>query len=129
MTTELFTALNVAAQIIAFEIRAQAPSQKIANSISVKPVMTSEMDSEIEVNFEVNYGDKIYGLFLDFGTMAERETERGEWNPNPGKGKGGIKPRFFTTPSEATILRVMELIEEAYLKQETERIEEELANL
>jgi hypothetical protein len=127
MTTELFTALNTAAQIIAFEIRAQAPSQKIANSISVQPVLSSDMETEIEVNFEVNYGDKTYGLYLDFGTMAEREEERGEWNPFPGKGKGGIKPRFFTTPSEATTLRVMELIEEAYLKQESDRIEKQLA--
>lgn len=120
MSPELFDALNISAQIIAFDIRAQAPSRKIANSISVRPVLASEMDSEIEVDFEVNYGDKIYGLFLDFGTMAERESERGEWNPNPGKGKGGIKPRFFTTPSEATTLKVMELIEEAFLKSQAQ---------
>ncbi len=128
MTPELFTALNTAAQIIAFEIRAQAPSQKIANSISVQPIVGSDLETEFSVDFEINYGDKIYGLFLDFGTMAEREEERGEWNPFPGKGKGGIKPRFFTTPSEATTLRVMELIEQAYLKQASDQIEKQFTS-
>ena len=47
------------------------------------------------INFNVEYLG--YGKFTDLGTGPYRTRERRTWNPRPGRGRGGIKPRFWLT--------------------------------
>lgn len=86
----------MAARIIENELRSQAPSSKIAKGFSVEPVIT-ESNGEIDVDFNYVLEDKvIYGLYLDSGTLREADpSDDAQFNPDPGKGSGGIKPRYW----------------------------------
>lgn len=113
MTERVMTAARAASQIIEQEIRDQAPGKKIGPGLSVSPVIK---DGEIE--FYVTFADGVtYGIYLDRGTGKYRssESEVGRWNPNPGKGTGGIIPRFFTVISIGTQERIAKIMEEAFL--------------
>jgi hypothetical protein len=121
ITERVMTAARAAAQIIEQDIKAQSPSRRIAAGLRVDPVI-----QDGEISFEVTFSDNTkYGVYLDRGTGRYRasENEVGVWNPNPGKGKGGIIPRFFTVISEAAVERVGEVLESAFVAD----MEEELA--
>ena len=53
-----------------------------------------------------------YGDFTDFGTKAYRASSRGPFNPKPGKGEGGIIPRFWSTLSDSTLERIQMIFDE-----------------
>jgi hypothetical protein len=58
-----------------------------------------------------------YGDFTDFGTRSYRASEPGPFNPNPGKGQGGIIPRFWSSLNDAQIERLQMIFEEEYDKE------------
>ena len=60
-----------------------------------------------------------YGLFTDFGTRPAA-TERGPFVADPGKGQGGIIPRFWSTLNDSTIERIRMVFEEE-LEREVEK--------
>jgi hypothetical protein len=118
---ELKPAFDKASRIILAELKQQAPVAKegrnkgdLKRSIKIKPYFISTSN----LGFEIT-GDE-YGTYLDMGTGTHRATERGKYDKNPGKAKGGIKPRFWLTPSDGTKIRVSTMIGEAviqYLKR------------
>ena len=118
---ELKPAFDKASRIILAELKQQAPVAKdgknkgeLKSSIKIKPYFTSTSN----LGFEITADE--YGTYLDMGTGKYRAKERGDYDKNPGKGKGGIRPRFWLTPSEGTKIRVSTMIGEAvmqYLKR------------
>ena len=52
-----------------------------------------------------------YGIFLKSGTGRYlKPNPKAEWNPNPGKGKGGLKPRYWTNLDKATTTMISQLL-------------------
>jgi hypothetical protein len=98
------------AEIIERELTQQSPYKTgaLRKSIKVVPVITDD-----GVRFTADY--KKYGVYVDRGTGPYKSRRRGAWNPSPGKGKGGIKPRFWTTISRQVQVRVKDLISKATL--------------
>jgi hypothetical protein len=93
------------------------------------PVDTGDLRDSISVTvnqdgFEIDYED--YGNFTDDGTGSYYEETDNifaqPFNPNPGKGEGGIKPRHWTNFGKAEEEKMYEEIE----KSITEYLEEEL---
>jgi hypothetical protein len=116
-----------AARVIQNELMAQAPSEKIAKGITVEPVF-DEGGEEISVDFEIVLDDSVfYGSFLNTGTLAELDpSDDAEWNPEPGKGKGGIKPRYWLNWSEEIQVRIDLIIEAALELAQEKEIEKQL---
>lgn len=124
ITERVMRAARSAAQIIEQDIRSQSPSRRIARGLKVDPIVEQD-----EIAFEVTFDDNVkYGVYLDRGTGKYRasETEVGKWNPNPGKGKGGIIPRFFTVIPETALERVYQVLEEAFVADMEEDLEKAL---
>ena len=90
------------------KLREQVPVGETGNlqgSITVKVV-------ENEDGFSLVSGYLTYGRFLDLGTKRYYKGEKpsARWNPRPGKGKGGIKPRYWTNlgkPTEKIIANIL----------------------
>lgn len=118
---EMKPAFDKASRIILSELKQQAPVAKdgknkgdLKRSIKIVPYYRTTTDMGFEIT-----GDE-YGTYLDMGTGTHRAKERGKYEKNPGKGKGGIKPRFWLTVSDGTKLRVAAILSEAakqYLKR------------
>jgi len=124
MTERVLNAAQVASRLIEEELRSQAPGRKIGPGLSVSPVI--ERDA---IDFVVTFADGVkYGIFLDRGTGRYRagETEVGRWNPNPGKGTGGIIPRFFTVISNGTQERIAQILGQAFLEDLEQQFEKEI---
>ena len=88
------------------------------------PVKTGELKSSLKVKvvaqgFGVDFvlSEKKYGIYTDMGTGRYKAKTRGMWNPRPGKGKGGIKPRFWKTISDKDQVRIQMIIEEELSSQ------------
>lgn len=110
---EIKKAMGDAARVIESLLKFQAPKKTGSLAKSVK-VVGQETKSG-NVSFQSNYNR--YGRFLDWGTLAESAyPNRGRWNPRPGKGRGGIKPRFWTTINAATRERVKQIMAAATSK-------------
>jgi hypothetical protein len=67
---------------------------------------------ELVLNDPTSYGD-----FTDFGTKAYRASSRGPFNPKPGKGQGGIIPRFWSSLDDGQLERLQMIFEEEYDKE------------
>jgi hypothetical protein len=88
------------------------------------PVKTGALRSSLNVK-DVNTAggitfvlqEKAYGIFTDMGTGPYKAKIRGQWNPRPGKGKGGIRPRFWKTLSDKDLVRIEMIIEDELSKQ------------
>jgi hypothetical protein len=113
---ELSGPLNMAARLIEANLKRQAPVGKgtkkkpggaLKRSIKVKANYTGE-----SVQFRYSY--LYYGVYVDKGTrpygVYGKGSKPGPWNPNPGKGEGGIKPRFWTSLENSTKIRVKRII-------------------
>lgn len=100
--------INMAARLIAANLRRQAPvdTGALKRSIRVTGTFTGK---SIQFRYDYLY----YGKFLDKGTGpygVRGKGKRGQWDPNPGKGRGGIKPRFWTSLEDSTKIRVKKII-------------------
>lgn len=101
------------------------PLPKIANKVARKyeqvlqnqaPVRTGELRRQVSVDwrivdtpdgeqviFSVNLGRAPYGVFTNQGTgkYYDRNPDRKKWNPKPGEGTDGIKPRYWMNLPES----------------------------
>ena len=97
------------------KLREQVPvgeTGKLQRSITVKVV-------ETEDGFSLVSGYLTYGRFVDLGTRRYYKGEKpsARWNPNPGKGKGGIKPRYWTNLGKPTEKQVANILAKEIAKQ------------
>ena len=95
------------ATLIKNRLQFQAPvdTGKLKRSIRVQA-----FNSKDGVQFRSDY--VTYGVFTDLGTgkYYRGEQPNRKWNPRPGKGKGGIKPRYWTNLDRATTFQAARLI-------------------
>ena len=115
----LTPATNLASRMVSLQLRRQAPvrSGRLKNSVRVST--DRNRDGFI---FTTTYEG--YGIFTDLGTgkYGVSEAQRGDWNPTPGKGKGGIKPRFWLSLDTIFMNSISDIYEEALLKSVEEEI-------
>jgi hypothetical protein len=95
---------NMAARVLQNLLKRQAPKKTgaLKNSVKVTAKVTANGISFIE-------GFNRYGIYLDKGTGPYKVKQMGNWNPKPGKGKGGIKPRFWTALDTTTRTQISKL--------------------
>lgn len=125
MSPLVIEAYEMAAREIQAIIRAQAPGNNIEKGLTV----TYEVDGDT-VAWRVNFADDVkYGIYLDEGTGPYEDEEFDPWNPNPGKGTDGIKPRHFTTIEPAVWARIEMMIEAAIQATKEKEIEEQLNSI
>jgi hypothetical protein len=93
--------------LIKNRLRFQVPvgeTGDLKKSITVKVEETSRGVKFIE-------GYLTYGIFTDSGTGRYwKPNPKAKWNPKPGKGKGGIKPRYWTNLDTATTTMISQLL-------------------
>ena len=104
-------------KLIRLNLREQVPvvSGKLRSSIKV-----SGKETAAGITFSSTY--LMYGIYLDKGTGPYATKKRGDWDPKPGKGKGGIKPRFWTTLTESTRKSIRQIAVDAIKKWSKETI-------
>ena len=111
---DITPAMNLAARVYQTRLRYQAPvaTGKLRSSVKVRAVSNKD-----GFQLVVSYLD--YGIFTDSGTTRyHRPSETAQWRPRPGKGKGGIKPRYWTNvQDETTVSRVTKIITQEVAKQ------------
>lgn len=107
------------------------------------PVDTGHLRSSIIVTYDAKglliYDPTSYGMYLHRGTGDERDTAsstnnettylnllRKRWNPNPGKGTKGIKPRYWMNFSDTVYEMIDQEIEKAISEQLEQGITEQL---
>jgi hypothetical protein len=103
---------------------------------SQAPVNTGHLKNSIVVVYDaygfIIYDSTSYGMYLHSGTGKEKDGAatqndattyfnllKNRWNPNPGKGEGGIKPRYWMNFSDS----VYEMIDQELEKVITEELE------
>ncbi len=89
--------LPMIARIIETQLRKQAPVKTgtLRSSVAVRT-------KESPDGFAIVIGYLEYGRFLDSGTGRYRKPNpKAPFNPRPGKGRGGIKPRYWTNLGQA----------------------------
>jgi hypothetical protein len=68
-----------------------------------------------------------YGMFLNSGSGPYFKPSTAKpWNPRPGKGKGGIKPRYWENISKDVEIKIMDQIATAILNQNVQEIDDAL---
>jgi hypothetical protein len=95
------------------KLRRQAPvaTGRLQQSVVVRAVETSD-------GVQMVTGYLSYGVFTDSGTgRYRRPNPEARWNPNPGKGQGGIKPRYWTNLDNSVAIRIARIIEREIAKQ------------
>ena len=105
---KLQAALNMAARIATNVLKKQVPVKKgdLQKSIKVSGVQT---DNSVKL-----VSDYLpYGVYTDRGTGPYRTRAGRPWNPNPGKGQGGIRPRFWTTLDQANRTKINNILRKA----------------
>ena len=113
MELSLKPILPTIAKLMQDQLRRQAPvdTGKLQRSVVVKAV-------ESEDGVQLVTGYLTYGIFTDSGTKRfHRPNNNAKWNPKPGKGKGGIKPRYWTNLDNAVTIRIARIIERELAKQ------------
>ena len=101
---------NNCLMIMQDQLRKQAPDNPdesgspLRNSVTVKAVETKD-------GIQMRVGYLTYGRFLDSGTGRYRKPNPdAPFNPKPGKGRGGIKPRYWTNLGKATTAKIAKII-------------------
>ena len=106
--------LTTISKIVQDQLRRQAPvgeTGQLQRSVKVKAV-------ETEDGVELRTGYLTYGRFLDSGTRRFFKPDpEARFNPRPGKGKGGIKPRYWTNLGKATTAKIAKIIKTELTKQ------------
>jgi hypothetical protein len=108
---------NMAARILQNLYRRQAPKKTGALRSSIK--VTARVTDK-NISFTTDYMK--YGIYTNKGTGPYYTPVLGEWNPKPGKGKGGIKPRFWTALDSMTRTNVASLISKGLAQQVRDEI-------
>ena len=115
----VYEALDALGVEIVNILKAQAPEKTgaLRNSIRHKVVTKNN-------EWALSFYYLRYGVFVDLGTYENADTaafgvsafDMPTWNPNPGKGGFGIRPRYWSSLSESA----SEL--QGYLAQKIEQI-------
>lgn len=113
MELSLKPVLPTIAKIMQDQLRKQAP---VATGRLQKSVVVKAKESKDGVQLVTGY--LTYGIFTDSGTgRYNRPNPEAPWNPKPGKGKGGIKPRYWTNLDDAITIRIARIIEKELARQ------------
>lgn len=113
MELSLKPVLPTIAKIMQDQLRKQAP---VATERLRKSVVVKAKESKDGVQLVTGY--LTYGIFTDSGTgRYNRPNPEAPWNPKPGKGKGGIKPRYWTNLDDAITIRIARIIEKELARQ------------
>ena len=119
---------DVARQIRSILI-AQAPVYKGER----KDIKKGLLKGSIGVTADANgwaIREKKYGMFLNQGTGSYKNpSTTAAWNPNPGRGKGGIRPRYWENIPRETELKIMDTIITAIINQDIQLIQDELSDI
>lgn len=111
---DISKAAFMAARVYQTRLRFQAPVKTgaLRDSVAVVPLITSD-----GVVFSTTY--KTYGRYLDSGTgKYYRPNKRANWRARPGKGQGGIKPRYWTNINDTvTLNRISDIFAKDVAKQ------------
>lgn len=101
------------AQILTKFVQNQTPVKtgRLRRTMKVVPIVKRNEDLAFSIDTPAY---RKYGRYVDLGTGRYRATKRGKYNARPGKGKGGIIPRFFTTINILTINRVKKKMAKAF---------------
>ena len=113
MELSLKPVLPTIAKLMQDQLRKQAPvaTGKLQQSVVVKAVESKD-------GVQLVTGYLTYGIFTDEGTGRYRKPNpKAIFNPNPGKGKGGIRPRYWTNLDKAITIRIARIIEKEIAKQ------------
>ena len=113
MELTLKPVLPTIAKLMQDQLRRQAPvaTGKLQKSVVVKAKETKD-------GVQLVTGYLTYGIFTDSGTKRfHKPNNEAKWNPTPGKGKGGIKPRYWTNLDNAVTIRIARIIEKEMAKQ------------
>jgi len=108
---DLTSAINMAARLIAANLRRQAP---VATGALKRSIRVSGSYTGDSIQFRYSY--LYYGKFVDKGTGpygVRGKGKTGQWNPNPGKGIGGIRPRFWTSLEDSVKKQVKKQVAKA----------------
>jgi hypothetical protein len=105
------------------------------------PIDTGRLKRSIAVAFDENgfviYDPTGYGFYTHAGTGREAATSgdnprtiydalsNKKYNPNPGQGKGGIKPRYWMNFSDSVYQMIDDELEKAY----SEELEEDITKM
>ena len=113
MELSLKPILPTIAKLMQDQLRRQAP---VATGKLQKSVVVKAKESKDGVQLVTGY--LTYGIFTDSGTGRYRKPNLdARWNPKPGKGQGGIKPRYWTNLDQAITIRIAQIIEKELAKQ------------
>ena len=108
---------NMVARIMQSLYKRQAPRKTGALRSSIK--VTGRVTPN-GLSFTTDYLP--YGIYTNKGTGPYHSKQMGEWNPKPGKGKGGIKPRFWTAIDTMTKSQITKVITSGYKQAMVEEI-------
>jgi len=113
-------------------LKAQAPRKSGDLARSIRVVVNKD---GLQIVLQPINNKDSYGVYLHAGTLTEREGPGGRdfgiiyealqdrsWNPTPGKGRGGIKPRYFLNISDATYEQFNDVLAQEFAKQQTEYV-------
>jgi hypothetical protein len=114
---DLQSIANMAARVMQNLLKKQAPKKTGALRSSIK--VTARVTDK-NISFTTDYMK--YGIYTNKGTGPYKVKQMGTWNPNPGKGKGGIKPRFWTALDSTTRTNVASLISKGLAQQVRDEI-------
>lgn len=113
MELSLKPVLPTIAKLMQDQLRRQAP---VATGQLQKSVVVRAKESPDGVQLVTGF--LTYGIFTDSGTgRYNRPNPNARFNPKPGKGKGGIKPRYWTNLDNAVTIRIARIIEREIAKQ------------
>ena len=108
--------LPTIAKLMQDQLRRQAPDGPESGDPLRKSVVVRAKESKDGVQMVTGY--LTYGIFTDSGTgRYKKPNPNATWNPKPGKGKGGIKPRYWTNLDKALKMRIARIIEKELAKQ------------
>lgn len=111
-------------------LRGQAPRKTGALADSIRVVVNKD---GMQIVLQPIAGRESYGPYLHRGTGDERASGSSQnfdeaymnlieraWNPNPGKGIGGIKPRYFLNLQDTFYEQMNDMLAEEFAKQQGE---------
>jgi hypothetical protein len=98
-------AISMGARIISANLKRQAPVKTgaLSRSITVRGYFDGK-----SLKFSSDY--LRYGIFTDLGTGRYRSKRRMGWTPNPGVGKKGIRPRYWTTLERSVSVNIKKTV-------------------
>ena len=109
MELSLKPVLPTIAKLMQDQLRRQAPDGSESGDPLRRSIVVRAKESKDGVQMVTGY--LTYGIFTDSGTGKFRKPNpEAKWNPAPGKGKGGIKPRYWTNLSPEATLRISKLV-------------------